>query len=239
MVLCFGQVGWFEWRVARPVINGFPAKDSTSERRGRGRPPATSRARIDEVSLDLFLTKGFTQTSVEDVCAAVEIGRSTFFRYYRSKSDIIWLPIVDHVDAGARELVLAARGLDLDVRPVADHLVEDLARLRLRSGLRERIHVIEACAELRAEESEKWRGWRDGVAQLVARRHGFPVDDVQPQTVAGAVWVAYLAALRSWASGPVVPVASSPAADLDLLGLATVLDEWLCSRRGAELSFGR
>lgn len=46
------------------------------------------RAQIADMALDLFLDRGFDQTTVEDICSAAGISRSTFFRYFPSKEDV-------------------------------------------------------------------------------------------------------------------------------------------------------
>jgi TetR/AcrR family transcriptional regulator, regulator of mycofactocin system len=55
-----------------------------------GRRPSTSRAELERVALDLFTSRGFEETTVDDVAAAAGIGRRTFFRYYASKNDAVW-----------------------------------------------------------------------------------------------------------------------------------------------------
>ena len=42
-----------------------------------GRRPVTSRAQISAIAIDLFSTRGFEETSVDDVAEAVGIARRT------------------------------------------------------------------------------------------------------------------------------------------------------------------
>lgn len=51
----------------------------------RARRVAETRARLIDVSLDLYVTQGFTATTVDQIAAAAGIGRSSFFRYFASK----------------------------------------------------------------------------------------------------------------------------------------------------------
>jgi len=55
-----------------------------------GRPPPTTNAEIERVALALFARRGFEATTVEDIAAAVGVGRRTLFRYFESKNDIAW-----------------------------------------------------------------------------------------------------------------------------------------------------
>lgn len=69
------------------------------------------RAQLANTALDLFLDHGFEQTTVEDICAATGISRSTFFRYFPSKEDVFASETSTAVD----EILDALR-----LRPVAE-----------------------------------------------------------------------------------------------------------------------
>jgi len=58
--------------------------------RGRGRPRRATSNRVAATALRLFREQGFEATTAEDIAAAAGIGRSTFFRYFGSKSEILW-----------------------------------------------------------------------------------------------------------------------------------------------------
>src|SRR5437868_9439910 len=72
------------------------------------RPPARSRTRtpapvptlhdrkidvvrsaIWDAAVDLFVSRGFEQTTVDDIAQAAGVSRRTFFRYFASKSDLM------------------------------------------------------------------------------------------------------------------------------------------------------
>src|SRR5579863_652091 len=71
-------------------------KRSTSRRAGlnpshgrRERRSAETRERLFRASLDLFARKGFTETKVEDITEAADVGKGTFFNYFPSKDHIL------------------------------------------------------------------------------------------------------------------------------------------------------
>ena len=43
-----------------------------------------------EVVAQQFEERGFEMTTMDDIAAAVGVGRRTLFRYYPSKNDILW-----------------------------------------------------------------------------------------------------------------------------------------------------
>src|SRR5579863_8030675 len=71
-------------------------KRSTSRRAGilpshgrRERRSAETRERLFRAALDLFARKGFTETTVEDITEAADVGKGTFFNYFPSKDHIL------------------------------------------------------------------------------------------------------------------------------------------------------
>ncbi len=56
----------------------------------RQTPDAPPTSEIAAVALELFAERGFEETTVEDIAAAVGVGRRTLFRYFPSKNDMVW-----------------------------------------------------------------------------------------------------------------------------------------------------
>jgi AcrR family transcriptional regulator len=67
-----------------------PARSPTGPRHGRrARRSAETRERLFRAALDLFARKGFTETTVEDITEAADVGKGTFFNYFPSKDHIL------------------------------------------------------------------------------------------------------------------------------------------------------
>src|SRR5450631_2019842 len=49
---------------------------------------ARTRAMLQEAHISLILEKGYEATTVEDICDAANVGRSTFYAHYTSKDDL-------------------------------------------------------------------------------------------------------------------------------------------------------
>jgi len=49
---------------------------------------ARSRAMLQKAHISLILEKGYEATTVEDICEAANVGRSTFYAHYTSRDDL-------------------------------------------------------------------------------------------------------------------------------------------------------
>jgi len=55
----------------------------------RQRRRAETRERIFRAALGLFAEHGFTATTVEEITEAADVGKGTFFNYFRNKEDVL------------------------------------------------------------------------------------------------------------------------------------------------------
>ncbi len=64
------------------------AADSSAPTR-RARRSAAIRESLFRAALDLFASKGFAETTVEDITEAADVGKGTFFNYFPSKEHLL------------------------------------------------------------------------------------------------------------------------------------------------------
>jgi mycofactocin system transcriptional regulator len=168
----------------------------------RGRPRATSPADVARISLELFTRNGFEQTTVEEIAAAVGVGRRTLFRYFPSKNDIVW---------GDFDWVLARLRGELDDAPPGQPIIEALADAVVASNryepeqlpeLRMRMTLITTVPALQAHSMVRYAEWRGVVAEFVAQRLDLQVDDLIPLTVGHAALGTSMAAFVRWVDHP-------------------------------------
>ncbi len=167
----------------------------------RGRPPSTSRVLVQQVALELFERRGFEQTTVEDIAAALGIGRRTLFRYFESKNDIVWGEF-DRVLARVRE-DLAHQGEDVALidAVAAAAVSSNHYPLEQQPQLRVRMTLITTVPALQAHSMLRYADWRAVIAEYAARRRGERPGDLVPQTLAYAALGASIAAFSAWVAG--------------------------------------
>ncbi len=66
-----------------------------SEHGTAGRPRASSRDTIEEAAAELFLEQSYAGTTIEEITQRAGVSRATFFNYFGSKSDLLWID-ADH-----------------------------------------------------------------------------------------------------------------------------------------------
>ena len=97
----------------------------------------TARERLAEAAFALFDERGYEQTTVDDITERAGLGRTTFFRHYRTKEDVIFPDHDRLLEQVAERLRTSGHGSPLGavsdaVRLVLLHYVGegDLARRR-------------------------------------------------------------------------------------------------------------
>ena len=69
-----------------------------------GRPRASSRDTIEEAASELFLEQSYHGTTIEEITQRAGVSRATFFNYFESKSDLLWID-ADHAIERFEELL--------------------------------------------------------------------------------------------------------------------------------------
>nr|WP_282599947.1 TetR family transcriptional regulator [Patulibacter sp. SYSU D01012] len=148
----------------------------------------------------MLLREGFDRVSVDEIAAAAGIGRTTFFRYFPAKADVVWAAFDEAIRQ--LEVELAAD----PARPVAA-AIRDAVVASTRHAVDdhgvwlERFALLDTAPGLRASALEHWATWQSAVAAFVAARTGTAPTAVVPAAIAGAIQATYVAELRSWDVG--------------------------------------
>src|ERR1700761_239317 len=162
----------------------------------------SARERLAEAAFALFDERGYEQTTIDDITERAGLGRTTFFRYYRSKDDVIFPDhdlllgrIEERLRTSSHGTALAA--VSDAVRIVLLHYLEegDLARRRYR--------LTSGVPALRDREiasvARYQRLFREFIASWMANTT--EPDPLRAELMAAAVVAAHNHVLRRWLRG--------------------------------------
>jgi AcrR family transcriptional regulator len=164
-------------------------------------PAAAARQRIARAGIDLFLAQGYERTTVEAIAERAGVARRTFFRYFRTKDDVVFS---DH------ELLARSVAAHLEAQDDATPLraVCSGARVVFRSYLDDpvvsvqRYELIRSVPALRDREitwvSQYVRVFSD---YLRGRLDGEPEATRTADVAAAAIVAAHNHVLREWLRG--------------------------------------
>jgi AcrR family transcriptional regulator len=162
----------------------------------------SARERLAEAAFALFDERGYEQTTVDDITERAGLGRTTFFRHYRSKEDVIFpdhdrllQQIADRLRTSSHGTALVA--VSDAIRLVLLHYVDegDLARRRYA--------LTSAVPALRDREIASVARYQRLFREFIA---GWMADTAEPaplraELMAAAVVAAHNHVLRRWLRG--------------------------------------
>jgi AcrR family transcriptional regulator len=157
--------------------------------------------RLRAAAFELFEQHGYDATTVEAIAERAGVGRTTFFRAFGSKEDVIF---PDHTDvlARVRERLAASSSAET---PAA---VTEAARLVLRRYLAEgdlaraRYLLTRTIPALRAREIAHMQQYQQEFREYIRRWTGEAAGaDLRAELMASSVVVAHNHVLRRWLRG--------------------------------------
>lgn len=196
----------------------------------RERKKEQKRERLKQAAFDLFAERGFDDVTVDEIADRAEVSKSTLFRYFETKEDLLLVDARMHRDALLR--ALSDRPTDEPVlaslRYALQSLAADYQADRLRAVQRNRI-IAESPA-LAARALERQVAWEDGLAEVILPRLAGEADaEIRAAVLAAAAMAVVRVATRRWiASDDDTEMIDHVLAALDLL-----IDELEPTRRTA------
>lgn len=168
--------------------------------RSRGRPRGTSARALELIALRLFTEQGFEETTVDQIAAAAGVSRRTFFRYFDTKTDVLWHSFDAEV-ARIRGLLNETPG-HLTIMDAVRRAVLAANRYRAEDvpELRTRMSLLSSVPELVASAAIHYDAWERAVVDFVARRSGQPAGSLYPLAVGRAVLATCRAGYDRWAA---------------------------------------
>lgn len=152
----------------------------------RERKKARTRADIRRHAFRLFREQGYDATPVEQIAEAAEVSRSTFFRYFPTKEDVV---LRDDMEVLWAEVV---RSQPPELSPMAalrNAMGDIFARITPadRQQLRETAELTMSVPALRARSLDETVRTIGVIAELAAERSGRDPADIEVRAFAGAI----------------------------------------------------
>jgi AcrR family transcriptional regulator len=194
-----------------------------------------ARQRIIQAAEELFLARGFDEVSVGDIAERAEVGRTTFFRQFGDKQEVVfakWQELLETIAAaGQAEGSPAARSATEAVeqlRPVVLSLCAQAAADP--QGYSRHFQLIEQHPELRARDAVKMQQTADKLSDLLIHRG----TDEATALFAGQVAVACYQTAKRLGNNPHTLVDETQAAFRRVLTLGTSAAETQAETPGSE-----
>jgi AcrR family transcriptional regulator len=183
----------------------------------RQRKKDRTRRAIAEAALDLFESRGYDQTTVDDIAAAADVSPRTFFRYFAGKDEAVFERAGD-VQQHFLTL-LAARPTGEPLLTSLREIGKDLLSTELvdEARLRRLLALVAAEPALRNRYNALLDTIEGELTVWAAARLGVPAADLRPRLVAATVLAARRVATDAWLESPGDDLADHVSRAIDLL----------------------
>jgi AcrR family transcriptional regulator len=166
----------------------------------RSRTRESVRVQIAEVAFNVFAERGFDQVTATEAAEAAGISRASFFRYFESKEDAVF---VAQEELGAKiAALLRARPAGEDAWTALRHSFDVVIGIYRESPSHAlaRLRLIRATPKLRAHQLERLDQWKVLIGAALAERLGLDRTDVRIEALVAAAIGALNAASSRWAA---------------------------------------
>ena len=162
---------------------------------------ASAKERLTEAAFALFDERGYEQTTVDDIAARAGVGRTTFFRRFRSKEDVIFPDHDELLAAIASRLAISTPETALvavseAARLVLLHYLAEGRRARSRYGLTSTVPALRNRETASIQQYQ--RLFVDYIAEWMGDGAGTAL---RAELMANAVVTAHNHVLRRWLRG--------------------------------------
>lgn len=175
----------------------LPPPQTLSERKQH-----SVREAICDCASRLFTAHGFQETTVDDIAREAGIGRRTFFRYFRSKEDVVLWKFDQFARCTVEQLALRPRrepgltALELALTQASDFYNREPEQTRAILRLTEETPALFAQQLL---QQQHWKGW---FAAALRTRSRASERSLSPEIVASIAIEAMAIAVRRWLAAP-------------------------------------
>ena len=170
----------------------------------RERKRAETRERIFDAALRLFAERGYLETTVEDITEAADVGKGTFFNYFRTKEHVLAQYGEERIEQISRALERVRNGES--VLSVLEELTANLAGQSSESPelLRSVFAAHLSCAPVRAELQKRIHRARELMGEIfaVGQQRGQIRRDIPASDLGQLVRLIFMGVTIAWALDP-------------------------------------
>jgi AcrR family transcriptional regulator len=157
------------------------------------------RDELTESALKLLAYQGYEETTIDQIVAAAGVSRRTFFRYFRSKEDVI-IEFLGHLGIKLGQ-TLAARPKSESPAAAMREAFKVFTEAYLHNPEKsiKLARLTMDTPALMARYLERQTQWRaDAAVELAKRMKVGPADDLRPAITAGIGFAAFDTAVNAW-----------------------------------------
>ncbi len=163
-----------EKKTGKPVL---PSAPGLRERKRR-----QTRERLTKVAMALFRERGFEATTLDDIAAAADISRRSFFHYFASKEDVVF---AWHEESTAALIAaVAARPADESMLAAAENAISAMVRQLEPGEAMAMAQLKRDNPALQARDQVKYEKLERALAEALGKRAGHKTERLQARLVA-------------------------------------------------------
>ena len=153
---------------------------------------------LQRVALTLFAARGFDHVTIEDICAEAEVSKTTFYRYFDSKEDVL---------LGSSQQKLTEMAAALAQRPASESAIVAVRNAFLevaaeyQSQREQRLavnRIVRTTPSLAARNLEQQTAWEALLREFFADRDGADGSELSHSVRAAKVVAALRTAMEYW-----------------------------------------
>ncbi|WP_447037185.1 TetR family transcriptional regulator [Streptomyces sp. DSM 118878] len=174
----------------------------------RERKKQRTRNALLRAALELFTTKGYEETTVDEIAEAVDVSQRTFFRYFTNKQEAVFA-VQEMVEARFVEALrerpaheaplVALREAVLGAWEAMGQSIEEVVPVELHMST---YQMIESTPSLLAVHMRRSIETEDEVTRVIAEREGLDMEtDPRPRVAVAAFSGVMRATGRLWGAG--------------------------------------
>ncbi|UYQ77486.1 TetR/AcrR family transcriptional regulator [Glutamicibacter sp. JL.03c] len=165
----------------------MPDSHVSTPGRPSGRPQSIHPDSVARIALELFDQHGYTQVSMAQIAEACCIGRKSLYRYFPSKTDLVWGGALDAISITEAALELEQEKGHGPIDSLRNATLAGLRSIPDLDVARGRLRLIAGQPELLSQASLRMAPDRERTAHFF-RKHGVSEEQAEYLTIAfGAV----------------------------------------------------